>query len=115
MFRRKVKRMPKGYDKSFKPTIISEELRKTLLDYHFFCAKEFYKGRKTLTELARSQKTKKDLLKVYNALKQVDHVRSLLDDHYHNLISSNEFNAWGHLWYSEDGKIHSRREDFKND
>lgn len=115
MFRKEVKKMPKGYDKDFQPRLISKDWRKVLLDYHFFCAKEFYKGSAKLTELAKSYKTKKEQLKIYNALRQIDHVRGLLDDHYHNLISDKEFMAWGHLWYSGDGKIHDRRESFRNE
>lgn len=110
MFRKKVDKMPKGYDKNFQPKLISQEWRKILLDYHFFCAKEFYKGREKFLEFAKSQKTKKEQMKVYNALAKMDHSKSLLDDHYHNLISDKEFTFWGHLWYSGDGKIHDRRD-----
>jgi hypothetical protein len=115
MFRKKIKKMPKGYDKNFQRKPISEEWRKVLLDYHFFCAREFFKGHKKLFEFAKGLKTKKEQLKFYKAFDAIDHSRSLLDDHYHNLISEKEFLAWGHLWYSGDGKIHSREEKCKND
>lgn len=102
--------MPKGYDKNFQPRLISQEWRKILLDCHFFCAREWYKGHDKMMEFCRNQKTKKEQMKVYKALCQMDHARSLLDDHYHDLISDKEFMAWGHLWYSGDGKIHDRRD-----
>jgi len=110
MFRKKIKKMPKGYDKNFQPKLISQEWRKILLDYHFFCSREFFKGKEKMREFAKTLKTKKEQIKFYNALDAMDHSRSLLDDHYHNLISDKEFSSWGHLWYSEDGKIHDRRE-----
>jgi hypothetical protein len=115
MFRKKIKTMPKGYDKDHKVKVINEEWRKILLDYHFFCAKKFMIGRDALFAFGKTLKTKKEQLKFYNALSNLDHARSLLDDHYHGLISEKEFMAWGHLWYSQDGKVHNRREEFKAD
>ncbi len=112
MFRKKIKKMPKGYDKNFQRKPISEEWRKVLLDYHFFCARERIKGVEILREICKSLKTKKEQMKFHSAMSKIDHSRSLLDDHYHNLISDKEFMHWGHLWYSEDGKIHDRRDSF---
>lgn len=107
MFRKKVKKMPKGYDKTFTPKIIGKEWRKILLDYHFFCAKNYIEGRdllhKIFNELPKSQQ-----LRMYKAMNKMSHAQSLLDDHYHGLISDEEFVHWGHLWYSEDGKIYDR-------
>lgn len=110
MYRKKVKRMPKGYDKNYTPKILDQEWRKILLDYHFFCAKRFFKGREVLIEMIRSLPTKQEQSRAYAALDNMNHARSLLDDHYHGLISDKEFSHWGHLWYSGDGKIHDRRE-----
>lgn len=73
-------------------------IKKIRLQKHFICAKEIQGLR---------NKTRSKLV-----LRVLDSVRSLLDDHYHDIISDSEFIKWGHIYYNPNGIKISRKKDY---
>jgi len=88
--------------------------KKTIwLKYHFRSARKFQAARKKIHDFILDKNIKlrkKEQTRLLSAIKDLEAVRSLLDDHYHELITHKQFIKWGHIYYNEKGEKRPREE-----
>lgn len=106
----------KNFDEKHLAQPIYGKKRKQLLDHHFYTAKRMALAFKKINELIHNDDLKNlSRIRLQNRLFTIKELlqspRSLLDDHYHHLISDSEFMDWSHIYYNKDGKKESRRGD----
>lgn len=84
-------------------------VKKIRLAKHFRCSKRFFNARDILHQLMFDMSLPSEIRrKLISVEKLLETPRSLLDDHYHDIISDAEFNKYGHIYYNVKGKAEAR-------